>query len=116
MRAASTIMLLLRPAPGAPCRPRARRAPPTSATARVVDLTHAFDERTVYWPTSPSAFELKQLSHGRTPGGCFYSANSFCTPEHGGTHLDAPIHFSRDARTLAEVPLEQLVGPRWWST
>ena len=36
--------------------------PPDLATAKVVDLTHAFDEKTIYWPTSPSAFELKQQS------------------------------------------------------
>ena len=40
-------------------RPRAAGAPPDLATAKVVDLTHAFDEKTIYWPTSPSAFELK---------------------------------------------------------
>jgi kynurenine formamidase len=74
-------------------------------------LSHAYDERTLYWPTSPSAFELKRLAHGQTPGGWFYSANAFCTPEHGGTHLDAPIHFFEGRRTLAEVPVEQLVGP-----
>ena len=69
--------------------------PPDLATATVVDLTHAFDEKTIYWPTSPSAFELKSLAYGPTPGGWFYSSNTFCTPEHGGTHLDAPIHFAK---------------------
>jgi kynurenine formamidase len=106
MRAFATA-LLLGLAAGASGADRA----PDLATARVVDLSHAFDERTVYWPTSPSAFELKALSHGRTPGGWFYSANAFCTPEHGGTHLDAPIHFFEGRRTLAEVPVQQLVGP-----
>jgi kynurenine formamidase len=84
---------------------------PDLATARVVDLSHPFDERTIYWPTAPSAFELKRLQYGPTAGGYFYSANSFCTPEHGGTHLDAPIHFHEGRRTLAEIPLEQLIGP-----
>ncbi|HET8645467.1 MAG TPA: cyclase family protein [Vicinamibacteria bacterium] len=83
---------------------------PDLATARRVDLSHPFDERTLYWPTSPSAFELKRLHHGPTPGGWFYAANAFCTPEHGGTHLDAPIHFAEGRRTLAEIPLEQLVA------
>jgi kynurenine formamidase len=78
---------------------------------QVVDLTHAFDERTIYWPTSPSAFELKTLAEGQTPGGYYYSSYSLCTPEHGGTHLDAPVHFSRQGRSAGEVPLEQLVAP-----
>jgi kynurenine formamidase len=83
---------------------------PDLATARVVDLSHAYDERTLYWPTAPSSFELKRLHHGPTPAGFFYAANSFCTPEHGGTHLDAPIHFFEGRRTVDQVPLEQLIG------
>jgi kynurenine formamidase/D-alanyl-D-alanine dipeptidase len=79
--------------------------------ARLVDLTWPFDATTLYWPTSPSGFELKPLSHGATPGGWFYSANTFCAPEHGGTHLDAPNHFSEKGRTSDQVPLEQLIGP-----
>jgi kynurenine formamidase len=76
-----------------------------------VDLTWSFGPDTLYWPTSPSTFELKNLFHGETPGGFFYAANTFCEPEHGGTHLDAPIHFAEGARTADQVPLEQLVAP-----
>ena len=79
---------------------------------RVVDLGHALDEETLYWPSRPAArFELAQLAHGDTAGGFFYSANRFCAPEHGGTHLDAPIHFARDRMTVDELPLGQLVAP-----
>ena len=77
----------------------------------IIDLTHAYDEHTIYWPTSPSAFKLKTLAHGHTAGGYFYSANSFCTPEHGGTHMDAPIHFGEGRQTVAEIPVERLVAP-----
>ncbi len=79
--------------------------------ADVVDLTYAFDEHTLYWPNSPSGFELKRLSYGPTPGGYFYSSNAFCAPEHGGTHVDAPIHFAEHGRTLDAVPLQQLMAP-----
>ncbi len=79
-------------------------------TARVIDLTYAFDDQTIYWPTSPSDFELTNLAHGPTPGGYFYSANSFCTPEHGGTHLDAPIHFGEGKWTADEIPVERFMG------
>ena len=78
---------------------------------RVVDLTWPLDAKTLYWPNSPSAFELKQLSHGHTPGGFFYAANSFCAPEHGGTHIDAPIHFAEARRTVDEIPVESLIAP-----
>jgi len=80
-------------------------------TARVVDLSHSFDKDTIYWPTSPSGFELKELSHAVTPGGWFYASNSFCTPEHGGTHLDAPIHFAEGKWTSDQIPVDRLVGP-----
>lgn len=79
--------------------------------AELVDLTWAFDGKTLYWPTSPSAFELKELAHGVTPGGWFYASNAVCTPEHGGTHLDAPIHFAEGKRTTDQIPLGQLVAP-----
>lgn len=77
----------------------------------LVDLTHAFDEDTLYWPTSPGGFELEELAHGTNEAGFFYAANAFCAPEHGGTHLDAPIHFAQGAHTSEEIPLEHLVGP-----
>lgn len=78
---------------------------------RVVDLSHAFDEDTIYWPTSPSEFELEVLQDGPADGGFYYRANRFCTPEHGGTHLDAPVHFAKGARDAAEIPVERLMGP-----
>jgi kynurenine formamidase len=88
----------------------AQRMPNPSAS-RVVDLTHAFGKDTIYWPTAPTKFVLQQLANGKTDGGWFYSAYSLSTPEHGGTHLDAPIHFAEGMRTADQVPLEQLIGP-----
>jgi kynurenine formamidase len=81
------------------------------ARAAVIDLSHEFDERTLYWPTSTSTFRLEKLAFGPTPGGFFYASNALCTPEHGGTHLDAPIHFAESGRTADAVPVRQLVGP-----
>ncbi|HET7293982.1 MAG TPA: cyclase family protein [Vicinamibacteria bacterium] len=91
----------------------AATAPPVLDLARVrlVDLTHAFGADTLYWPTSPSAFELRTLHRGPTGAGFFYSAYSFCAPEHGGTHLDAPVHFAEGRRAADSLPLEQLVAP-----
>ncbi len=77
---------------------------------RLVDLTHPFDARTIYWPTA-RAFTLTPVAHGVTPGGWWYAANDFCAAEHGGTHMDAPIHFGEGRWTADEVPLDRLVGP-----
>ena len=98
-------------ASAAAAQPGARPAAPDLRTASVVDLTHLFDSETLYWPTSPTTFELKTLTSGMTAGGWFYSANSFSAPEHGGTHLDAPIHFGKGQRTADQVPVRQLVAP-----
>ena len=77
---------------------------------QIVDLTHSYGRDTLYWPTSPSTFELKELSFGETDGGWFYSAYSICTPEHGGTHLDAPIHFAAAGQSTDKIPLRNLVA------
>jgi len=78
---------------------------------RVVDLTHAFGPSTLFWPTAPTGFIHERLSYGPAPGGWFYSAYAYAAPEHGGTHLDAPIHFDKDGRTSDQVPVEQFIGP-----
>ena len=76
----------------------------------IVDLTHSLNAQTLYWPTSPSRFKLDQLAYGLTSGGWFYSSYAFSAPEHGGTHLDAPIHFAAGGATADKVPLERLVA------
>jgi kynurenine formamidase len=78
---------------------------------RMVDLTHPFNARTIYWPTSTETFKLQRLAYGSTAGGYFYSSNALATPEHGGTHLDAPIHFAANRFTTDQVPLTQLIAP-----
>lgn len=88
----------------------APQAPIDVSTYRMVDLTHAYGNRTVYWPTSPTKFSLERLAYGKTEGGYFYAANTLCTPEHGGTHLDAPLHFAEGKRSTDQVPLEQLIA------
>ncbi|HVN91492.1 MAG TPA: cyclase family protein [Candidatus Binataceae bacterium] len=77
---------------------------------KLVDLTYVFDTNTVYWPTEPPL--VHQFEHyGMTPGGYFYSSAKFAAPEHGGTHMDAPIHFSANGMTADQVPLSSTVGP-----
>src|SRR5207244_9750497 len=50
------------------------------AGARLVDLTHPFDSRTIYWPTARH-FTLEPVAHGVTAGGWWYAANDFCAAE-----------------------------------
>src|ERR1043165_35821 len=78
---------------------------------RIVDLTHSFNAQTIYWPNAPSTFKLEKLSYGKTEGGYFYSSFAYSAPEHGGTHLDAPIHFNEKGRTSEQIPVSQLIAP-----
>lgn len=77
----------------------------------LVDLTHPFDEDTIYWPTDTRGFVLETVSQGMTEGGFYYEAHQFRSAEHGGTHLDAPVHFAEGAWAVDEIPVERLVGP-----
>jgi kynurenine formamidase len=76
---------------------------------RLVDLTYSFDEDTIFWPAE-RGFSLEKGPAGVTPEGYYYSANRFCSAEHGGTHIDAPIHFFHDRHSIDEIPLDQLIG------
>ena len=75
-----------------------------------VDLTYPYDENTLYWPTS-ALFSKDTVFEGVTEGGFYYAAYKFCTAEHGGTHLDAPIHFAEGRKTVDQLTLDQLIGP-----
>lgn len=93
------------------CATSAPRPAVDLANAEIIDLTYPFDASTLYWPSSPSTFELKQLAYGPTPGGYFYSSYAYSAPEHGGTHLDAPIHFAEGRLTADAIPVRQLIAP-----
>ena len=79
------------------------------SSGKWVDLSHGYDQSTPYWPTA-DGFQLDTVFFGTTEGGYFYSAFNFKSAEHGGTHIDAPIHFSAGKKTVDEIPIEQLTG------
>jgi kynurenine formamidase len=85
-------------------------APDLLSSGTWVDLSHDYSKETVYWPTA-RPFRLEVVSAEVTPAGYYYAANDFSTSEHGGTHLDAPIHFAEGRHTTDQIPLERLIGP-----
>lgn len=97
------------PAGEVPANPPA--GPEEVAGWRMVDLSHAYGEDTLYWPTDTRGFAQTTLAEGETPGGYYYAARDFASAEHGGTHLDAPIHFFEGGDDAAEVPLSRLIAP-----
>jgi kynurenine formamidase len=75
-----------------------------------VDLSHSFSPETIYWPTA-DGFGFEVVAAGPTEAGYYYASNNLTTSEHGGTHLDAPVHFAEGRETTDEVPLWRLIGP-----
>jgi kynurenine formamidase len=87
------------------------RAPSSSTwpSGTLVDLSHDYGDQTVFWPTAES-FKLEKVADGVTEQGYYYAANNFSSSEHGGTHIDAPVHFAKGHRSVDQIPLDQLVG------
>ena len=73
-------------------------------------MSYSYDESTIFWPTA-RRFEFEVAEAGLSDAGYYYAANSFCTAEHGGTHLDAPIHFGEGRQASDQIPLDRLIGP-----
>lgn len=77
---------------------------------KLLDMTYAYDESAIYWPTA-KPFKLEKVFWGISAGGYWYASNNYSASEHGGTHVDAPVHFARNGRTIGQVPLEEWIGP-----
>ena len=96
----------------APAPPAPVAAPPPAAfpAGPLVDLTHTYEAQSIFWPTA-DPFRLDKVADGMTPAGYYYASNNFFSSEHGGTHMDAPVHFAQGSHTADQVPLDRLVGP-----
>ena len=81
----------------------------TAVAESWIDLTHSLSSEAVFWPTA-APFRLTTDAQGMTEAGYYYSAYSFSAAEHGGTHIDAPVHFAEGRMTVDEIPLTSLIG------
>ena len=77
--------------------------------AQVIDLTYPLNEKNAYWPgPAYSPFKYETLAsiekHGAFSG-------RYSTPEHLGTHLDAPNHFEPFQPPVDQLTLNDLIGP-----
>ncbi|WP_299671893.1 cyclase family protein [uncultured Polaribacter sp.] len=79
------------------------------SNTKIVDLSHSYSHETVYWVTAKE-FTMDTVFKGKTAKGYYYSAYNFETAEHGGTHIDAPVHFAEGAKSVDEISLEKLIG------
>lgn len=77
---------------------------------KLVDLTYQLDQETVFWPTN-KPFTWEKTAWGKSVNGYWYASGVFSMSEHGGTHIDAPIHFGEGRLAVDEIPLQKLVAP-----
>lgn len=84
-------------------------APPVRAAAHggVSDLTHELHEGFPTFSGSPQ-LSSKQVASFHDNG---YNVLELTVNEHTGTHMDAPLHFSEDGLSVAEIAVENLVCP-----
>lgn len=76
---------------------------------KMLDMTFPFDQETIYWP-GEKTFKLTKGFQGTTDQGYWYAAGEYGAAEHGGTHVDAPIHFAKNGRTIDQIPLKEWIG------
>ncbi|KAE9531964.1 hypothetical protein AGLY_010166 [Aphis glycines] len=81
---------------------------PDGTAAALIDLGHSyrFGTTTCWDPTQ--RFNIYDVNTGPGPNG-LYITESFSTPEHCGTHLDAPFHFNPAGWKLQDIPLYRTV-------
>ena len=77
---------------------------------KLIDMTFPFSEESIYWPTD-KPFTPTVVFKGISDNGYWYASNQYAASEHGGTHADAPIHFSEQGRTIGQIPLQEWIGP-----
>lgn len=99
-------VLLLAACSETPAEPPRPAAP---IAVRYVDLTHELGSESIFWPTGET-FTLTKVAGGMTEQGYYYASNDFSGNEHGGTHLDAPVHFAEGKWTTEQIPLDRLIG------
>jgi len=107
-RIASSLLIVLLGVAGCTTQQSQQRA--GFPSGQWIDLSHDFSDQTIYWPTA-EPFKFETVSAGMTDKGYYYSAYKFCAAEHGGTHIDAPVHFSEGRKSVDQLEIDQLTGP-----
>ncbi len=76
---------------------------------QIVDLSWPLNPRSAFWPgENYKPFELHTIATLEKDG---VLSKAFSSPEHLGTHLDAPNHFEPGKPSVDQIPAEQLFAP-----
>ncbi|MFQ5788215.1 MAG: cyclase family protein [Thermodesulfobacteriota bacterium] len=75
----------------------------------IIDLTYPLNQNNAYWPgPSYSPFKYKTVATLENNG---VFSGAYSTPEHLGTHIDAPNHFEYNQPSIDKLKLNNLIGP-----
>jgi kynurenine formamidase len=80
-----------------------------SGQLKVIDLTHSLSSKSPYWPDAkgnPFKYDTIFAQPSGAPG-----MGIFTSPEHFGTHLDAPIHSADHQPSVDQLNAKELFGP-----
>lgn len=77
------------------------------ASGKVIDLTYVFDEKFPTFDGVPGIAYEEAVNFDKS-GYQLWKITFF---EHSGTHIDAPLHFSKDGASVAELAPETLMCP-----
>lgn len=76
---------------------------------KLVDLSYSLNDKNAYWPAANyEPFRLKNIATLEQNG---VLSKAFASPEHLGTHLDAPNHFERDQLAVDQIKPQSLFAP-----
>lgn len=74
---------------------------------KIIDISVPLSPELPVWP-GDQKIEINQHFKIEKTGDA--NLTSIKMSSHTGTHIDAPLHFVKDGKTTAEIPLEKLVG------
>lgn len=73
---------------------------------RIIDISQeVLSCETYEGDPTPSAERINDMKRGE-----LYNLSAFSMCAHNGTHIDAPLHFFEDGRSVDKIPLEYFVG------
>lgn len=90
-----------------------KEMPKSSTGARkIIDLSYPLADGTLHWPEN-AGFKYSAQVDGERKNQFeqpyYVKSDSIDTAVHTGTHIDAPVHFSKEGWTIEQVPLERLI-------
>ena len=80
-----------------------------SGNLTIIDLTYTLNQKNPHWPgsdTSPFIYDTLAAHKSGAP-----ALGAYRTPEHFGTHLDAPAHFADGQPSVDQLAVSDLFGP-----